>query len=168
MFLLLIFLALMLHVKLVLQWTHIVFQLEQWEFPCQSNENIASSGHYFGHAWTASTAECDTCDSVWTVGSAILFSTRGPKLVGYKPRVACGHPVTLWQGPNRKKFKKRKARQEMLRPGLLDGSVVEHLPSAQVVIQGSWDQVLHWAPRGASFSLCLCLCVSLSLSGINK
>ena len=30
--------------------------------------------------------------------------------------------------------------------GHLSGSVVEHLPLAQVVIPGSWDQVLHQAP----------------------
>ena len=29
--------------------------------------------------------------------------------------------------------------------GYLGGSVVEHLPLAQVVIPGSWDQVLHQA-----------------------
>ena len=28
----------------------------------------------------------------------------------------------------------------------LGGSVVEHLPSAQVVNLGSWDQILHQAP----------------------
>ena len=31
--------------------------------------------------------------------------------------------------------------------GCLGGSVVEPLPSAQVVIPGSWDRVPHWAPR---------------------
>ena len=33
--------------------------------------------------------------------------------------------------------------------GHLGGSVVEHLPSAQVVILGSWHQVLHLAPDGS-------------------
>ena len=32
--------------------------------------------------------------------------------------------------------------------GHLGGSVVEHLPSAQVVILVAWDQVLHWVPSG--------------------
>ena len=31
--------------------------------------------------------------------------------------------------------------------GHLGVSVVEHLPSAQSLIPGSWDGVLHWAPR---------------------
>ena len=45
--------------------------------------------------------------------------------------------------------------------GCLDGSVVEHLPSAQGVISGSWDQVLHGLP---AWSLLLPLPVSASLS----
>ena len=40
------------------------------------------------------------------------------------------------------------------------GQVVERLPSAQVVILGSQDGVLHRALQGACFSLCLCLCFS--------
>ena len=32
--------------------------------------------------------------------------------------------------------------------GHLGGSVVEHLPLAQVMILGSWDRVLHQAPHG--------------------
>ena len=47
--------------------------------------------------------------------------------------------------------------------GLLGGSVIKHLPSAQVMIPGSWDRVPHQAPpalRGAYFSLCLSLSVS--------
>ena len=51
---------------------------------------------------------------------------------------------------------------ESEREGYLGGSVVAHLPLAQVVTLGSWDQVLH----GACFSLCLCLCLSVSL--MNK
>ena len=37
---------------------------------------------------------------------------------------------------------------------------VEHLPSAQVVILGSWDQSRIRFLQGACFSLCLCLCLS--------
>ena len=48
--------------------------------------------------------------------------------------------------------------------GCLGGSVDEPLPSAQGVIQGSWDQVPHQAPRRACFSLCLCLCLFLCVS----
>ena len=50
--------------------------------------------------------------------------------------------------------------------GILGGSVVERLPLAQVVIPGSWDQVLHQAPHreGACFSLWLCM----HLSWVNK
>ena len=58
----------------------------------------------------------------------------------------------------------------MGKEGCLGGSVVEHLPLAQVVIPRSWDGVLHQAPRrepaslSACFSLHLCLCLSLSVS----
>ena len=52
--------------------------------------------------------------------------------------------------------------------GHLGGLVVEHLPSAQIVNSGSWDQVPHGAPRRACFSLCLYLCLSLSVSLMNK
>ena len=49
--------------------------------------------------------------------------------------------------------------------GHLGGSVVEHLPLAQVVIPGSWDPVLHqaphWEPASPSAYICLCLSVSL-------
>ena len=49
--------------------------------------------------------------------------------------------------------------------GHLGGSVVEHLPSAQGVIQDFWDQVPHRAPclepasasAYVSASLCVCL-----------
>ena len=52
--------------------------------------------------------------------------------------------------------------------GHLGGSMVEHLPLAQVMIPVSWDQVPHQALcRGASFSLCLCL-ASFSESLMNK
>ena len=45
--------------------------------------------------------------------------------------------------------------------GRLGGSVVEHLPSAQGMILGSWDQVPH---PGLAWSLLLSLPVSLCLS----
>ena len=51
--------------------------------------------------------------------------------------------------------------------GSLGVSVVEHLPLAQSVILGPWDQDLHWAPcgrKGACFSLCLYLCLSICVS----
>ena len=54
--------------------------------------------------------------------------------------------------------------QKMVRVGHLGGSVVEHLPLAQGVTQGSWDQMSPWGSlQGACFSLCLYLplCVSL-------
>ena len=52
----------------------------------------------------------------------------------------------------------------------LGGSVVEHLPSAQGVILGSWDQVLHQAPcmEPASPSACVSASASFSLSLMNK
>ena len=54
--------------------------------------------------------------------------------------------------------------------GHLGGSVVEHLPSAQVMIPGSWDRVPHGDPcresasPSAYVSASLCVC----LSWINK
>ena len=45
--------------------------------------------------------------------------------------------------------------------GHLGGSVVERLPLAQVVIPGSWDQVLHWAPHGEPASPSPCVSASL-------
>ena len=44
--------------------------------------------------------------------------------------------------------------------GCLDGSVVEHLPLGQVVILGSWDQVLR-EPASPSAYVFAYLCVSL-------
>ena len=52
--------------------------------------------------------------------------------------------------------------------GQLSGSVVEHLPSAQVVIPESWDQVPHWAPRGEPASPSAYVSASLSGSLMNK
>ena len=52
--------------------------------------------------------------------------------------------------------------------GALGGSAVEHLPWAQGVIPGSWDRVLHRAPRREPVSPSTCVSASLCLSGINK
>ena len=47
--------------------------------------------------------------------------------------------------------------------GRLGGSVVEHLPSAQVVIPGSWDRVPHRAPCREPASPSACVSASLSV-----
>ena len=41
--------------------------------------------------------------------------------------------------------------------GHLGGSVVKHLPSAQVVIPGSWDRVPHRGPHGEPASPSACV-----------
>ena len=46
--------------------------------------------------------------------------------------------------------------------------MVERLPSAQSVILGSWDQVLHRAPCVEPASPSACVSVSLSVSVMNK
>ena len=48
--------------------------------------------------------------------------------------------------------------------GSLGGSVVWPLPSAQDVVLGFRDPVLHWAPCMEPASSSTCLCLSLSLS----
>ena len=50
--------------------------------------------------------------------------------------------------------------------GRLGGSLVEHLPSAQGMIPGSWDRVSHRVPclEPASPSACVSASLSLSLS----
>ena len=48
--------------------------------------------------------------------------------------------------------------------GHLGASVVEHLPLAQVVIPGSWDQVPHWAPHRKPASPSAYVSASLSVS----
>ena len=50
----------------------------------------------------------------------------------------------------------------------LGGSVVEHLPLAQVVIPGSWDQVSHGASPREPASPSACVSASLFLSLMNK
>ena len=52
--------------------------------------------------------------------------------------------------------------------GHLGGSGVERLPSDQGVTPGSWDRVLHQAPRRESPSPSACACASLSMSLMNK
>ena len=52
--------------------------------------------------------------------------------------------------------------------GCLGGSVVERLPSAQVVILGYWDQVPYWAPQREPASPSACVSASLSVSLMNK
>ena len=52
--------------------------------------------------------------------------------------------------------------------GHLGGSIVEHLPSAQVMTLGSPDQVLHQAPRREPASPFACVSASLSVCLMNK
>ena len=52
--------------------------------------------------------------------------------------------------------------------GRLGGSVVEHLPSAQVVILGSWDRVPCWASLREPASPAACVSASLCGSLMNK
>ena len=54
------------------------------------------------------------------------------------------------------------------RQGHLGGSVVEHLPLAQVVIPGSWDRVLPWVPRREPAPPSACVSASLYVSLMNK
>ena len=57
-------------------------------------------------------------------------------------------------------------RQHLL--GHLGGSVVEHPPLAQVMIPGSWDQVLHQAPCREPASHSAYVSASFSVSLMNK
>ena len=52
--------------------------------------------------------------------------------------------------------------------GHLGWSVVECLPLAQVVIPGSWDRVLHQAPRMEPASTSAYVSASLCVSLMNK
>ena len=52
--------------------------------------------------------------------------------------------------------------------GHLDGSVLEHLPSAQGMIPGSGDQIQRWAPYREPASPSAYVSGSLSLSLMNK
>ena len=56
--------------------------------------------------------------------------------------------------------------RKLMMGGHLRGSAVEHLPSVQGMILGSWDQVPHQAPcvEPASPSPCVSAYLSLSLS----
>ena len=53
---------------------------------------------------------------------------------------------------------------EMQSQGHLGGSVIEHLPSAQGMILGSWDRDLHWAPCRKPVSPLACVSTSLCVS----
>ena len=61
-------------------------------------------------------------------------------------------------------------RRELEKPhgGAPGGSVVEHLPSAQVVILGSWDQVPHETPHREPSSPSAYISASLCVSLTNK
>ena len=52
--------------------------------------------------------------------------------------------------------------------GHLGGSAVEHLPLAQVVILGFWDQVPHRVPCMEPASHSACVSAPLSVSLMNK
>ena len=52
--------------------------------------------------------------------------------------------------------------------GHLGGSVVEHLPLAQVMISGSWDGILHQALCKEPASPYAYVSASLSVSPMNK
>ena len=52
--------------------------------------------------------------------------------------------------------------------GHLGGSVVEHLPLAQVVIPGSWDRVPHQAPHREPAYPSAYISASLSVSLMSK
>ena len=52
--------------------------------------------------------------------------------------------------------------------GALGGSAVEHLPSAQGVIPGSWDPAPHLAPHREPVSPSVYVSASFSVSLVNK
>ena len=52
--------------------------------------------------------------------------------------------------------------------GRFGGLMVGHLPLAQVVIPGSWDQVLHQGPHRETVSPSACVSVSVWMSFMNK
>ena len=58
--------------------------------------------------------------------------------------------------------------QDCYTEGHLRGSVVEHLPLAQVIIPVSSDRVLQQAPHRESVSPSACVSASLSVSLMNK
>ena len=56
----------------------------------------------------------------------------------------------------------------MFLKGRLGGSVVEHLPLAQVMIPGSWDGIAHQAPRREPTSPSTYVSASFSVTLMNK
>ena len=62
------------------------------------------------------------------------------------------------------KKKKDNVGAESINLGHLGASVVEHLPSVQVVTLGSWDRVSHWGPHREPASPSASASTSLSLS----
>ena len=52
--------------------------------------------------------------------------------------------------------------------GRLGGSVVEHLPLAQILILGFWDRLLHRAPCVEPASPSACVSAPLCVSPMNK
>ena len=77
--------------------------------------------------------------------------------------------VPVWQGfKNIMKLKKNNNKNIMKFMGCLGGSVLEHLPLAQVMILGSWERVLHRVPRMEPASPSACVSASLSVFLMNK
>ena len=52
--------------------------------------------------------------------------------------------------------------------GCQGGSVVEHLPLAQIMTLGSRDRVPHWAPRREPASPSACVSASLCVCLVKK
>ena len=78
--------------------------------------------------------------------------------------VGTGSQIFVQEPDNRNKLGGGSANRTLkdLSQGRLGGSVVEHLPSAQVVIPGLIPAL--GSPWEACFSLCLCLCLSFCVS----
>ena len=61
-----------------------------------------------------------------------------------------------------------KSNLKLSKLGHLGGSGVEHLPSAPILILGSWDWFPHWAPCMEPASPSVYVSASLSVSLMNK